>query len=988
VRNDLIKLRFVGLIVLVFLLIVPPGKLICQEYPLREYGVRDGLPQSQANSVFQDSRGFIWILTRNGLSKFDGIEFVNYYRQDGLPSNSAFQLSEDSSGDLWILASEGISKYTGSGFKFYPPSEVPDRSEFFGSIAETGSPGKFYLLSKNRSDVRTRLLLFENGQYRNYSSLYPSLDTLKIVSITFDSAYSDLLIVDSLGSIYGWKNEKLEKLPVPGDMDIIYHRGKILLRNYDTLMELRNRVTIPFQFENSDERAEAVMVQTDSGPRVKYFDGSKSINVRPPIYSSGPYIDSQGTLWLPSDRNLFRLLSTSFTTITDDLIKQSNLWAICADNNLNIFIGSLEGNLFHYDGKNFRERNDYKKLFPEDVAFYKGSRLISNGELWISLNCGVLIWDGNKFSRLKGIPENTQVCIIYEDPDDHSVFLGTEKGVFKTDGTSIKCFPRFNENDLGVIEGIVKDDSGFYWMSGHRGLVKFDGINAEKVKDPVLPEAYTYTIEKDSYGGIWVSSDEGLFCKRKSESNFRHGLPALLNKPANVVKIIDKSHLMVGRGGDICLIDLERYYGEQKDYYRIYDKTDGFPGGDCLDNGIIGWRDGTFLVLTSDGIVRFDPGQLRKNLTPPQTMITGLFYENDSLSWEPVRKNEFYFGTPDGILLGRDQNKIKITYTGISTRNPEKVTYVYKLDGFEKKWSLPSDKREVIFDNLPHGQYTFLLKAINADGVENSDPVAMRFRIKPAIIETNIFIVLAVLFSVIFTILLTRYILKKSQQQREEKQKVSSELIKLQISAVLKELDPHFTFNAISSIGYLIMKSRKEEAYSYLAKLSSLLRTILYDGSTITRPLSEELDFVRNYCELQILRFEERFTYNISMGDNVELHREVPKMAIQIFVENSIKHGFVNRQSGGEIEIVVTREQSFMVIVIRDNGIGRAASMKLNTGGSGYGIKTVKRIFEITNHYNESKATVEIRDLADREAGTGTEVILRIPDDYLFTMGG
>lgn len=190
--------------------------------------------------------------------------------------------------------------------------------------------------------------------------------------------------------------------------------------------------------------------------------------------------------------------------------------------------------------KKFRDRNDYKNLFNGNTAFYKGSRLLSNGEMWLSLNCGVLIWDGKKFRKLEGLPENTQVCIIYEDPDDHSVFLGTDKGLFKTDGKKTECFSQFIESDLGVVEGIVKDDSGFYWMSGHRGLAHFNGVTGEKVKDPVLPEAFTFTIEKDSRGGIWVSSDEGLFCKRKGEKLFRPALPVGLNNPANVVRIMDK----------------------------------------------------------------------------------------------------------------------------------------------------------------------------------------------------------------------------------------------------------------------------------------------------------------------------------------------------------------------------------------------------------------------------------------------------------------
>jgi hypothetical protein len=984
---DSVKHKYCGIAVLVFLLLIVSGKLACQEYPLREYGVRDGLPQSQANAIFQDSRDFIWIITRNGLSRFDGIEFVNYFRQHGLPSNNVLQVSEDRNGDIWVLASEGLSKYTGTGFQFYQARNLAGSVTDFVHMAPTEFPGKFLVVGTNRKYPVNRLYLFDNGTYSDYSSGFAALDTLNFGNIVYDTINSELVILETYLKHYSWKNKKLTRIPTRGFFTQPDYREGIFLRSNDTTLIYSDGRISEFILGRKPGKAEATLITKPEGSRIMYFDGSKIVTVKPPIYPSGPFVDNQGTLWMPSDRNLFRLLSTSFTTISDDLLKQRNLWAICADKNQVIWIGTLEGNLFRYDGTKFRELDEHRKIFTRDVAFFKGSRLLSNGEMWLSLNCGVLIWDGNKFRKLEGIPEDAQVCTIYEDPDDHMVFIGTQHGVFKTDGRKIECFPRFNEADLGVVEGIVKDDSGFYWMSGHRGLVRFDGVNAVDVNDPVLPEAFTFTIEKDSRGGIWVSSDEGLFFKKKGEQFFRHGLPADLNKPANVVKIIDGSHLLAGRGADICIIDLQRFYSDEKDYYRIYDKTDGFPGGDCLDNGIIKYKDGFFLILTSDGIVRLDPGAMSLNTHPPVTRFTGLYYQTDSLSWEPVRANEFYFRSPADIVLSRDQNKVKITFTGISTRNPEKVKYVHMLEGFEKKWSLPSGEREIVYDNLHHGQYRFLLKAENADGVENPEPVVLKFRIQPSFSETRFFAIGLVLFLVIATVLLTRFIIKRNQRIREEKQTVTTELIKMQIGAVLKELDPHFTFNAISSIGYLIMKGERTEAYTYLTRLSSLLRTILYDGSTISRTLYEELDFVKNYCELQKLRFEGKFTYNITIPENADTQREVPKMAIQIFVENSLKHGFESDRKGGIIDIIISQNDHLTEIIVRDNGIGRAASLKMNTPGTGHGIRTVKKIFEIMNHYNTEKATVEIEDLTNDEKPSGTQVVLRIPANYNFTTG-
>jgi sensor histidine kinase YesM len=184
------------------------------------------------------------------------------------------------------------------------------------------------------------------------------------------------------------------------------------------------------------------------------------------------------------------------------------------------------------------------------------------------------------------------------------------------------------------------------------------------------------------------------------------------------------------------------------------------------------------------------------------------------------------------------------------------------------------------------------------------------------------------------------------------------------------------------------MTNNREEAYSYLTMLSAMLRAILSDGSSILKSLSEEIDFISHYCEFQKLRFGERFSYSINIGEDVNLQKEVPKMTIQTFVENAVKHGFQNRKEGGIINILLTHRADYIEIIIKDNGIGRDASVKMQTEGTGYGIKTISRIFEIINQENYQKSSFQIRDLLDGESSLGTEVIIVIPDSYNFRTKG
>jgi ligand-binding sensor domain-containing protein len=138
----------------VFLLIMCQAALdqtaFAQNYIFREYSVLDGLPQSQARGLYQDSRGFLWIITRNGISRFDGYEFINYFRKDGLPTSTINQIFEDNKGNIWALSSKGLSRYNGYRFEHFP-FEFPKHSEPSSYINNSGDTIAILL-----KDLRTK----------------------------------------------------------------------------------------------------------------------------------------------------------------------------------------------------------------------------------------------------------------------------------------------------------------------------------------------------------------------------------------------------------------------------------------------------------------------------------------------------------------------------------------------------------------------------------------------------------------------------------------------------------------------------------------------------------------------------------------------------------------------------------------------------------------------------------------------------------------
>jgi LytS/YehU family sensor histidine kinase len=193
-------------------------------------------------------------------------------------------------------------------------------------------------------------------------------------------------------------------------------------------------------------------------------------------------------------------------------------------------------------------------------------------------------------------------------------------------------------------------------------------------------------------------------------------------------------------------------------------------------------------------------------------------------------------------------------------------------------------------------------------------------------------------------------------------------------------MDPHFTFNAINSIASVIYDQDKDVAYDYFTKISKLIRATLDDADSITRTLDKEIEFVSNYLDIQKFRFSDKFDYNIKSGEYVNRSWKIPKMLIQIYAENAVKHGLIHNSKRGVLTIDLSKKNNFLVIEIVDNGIGRKKAMEIGSKSSGKGQKILQQYYSLFNQNAKSKIAHEIIDLKDADGkAAGTKVIIKVP---------
>jgi two-component sensor histidine kinase len=225
------------------------------------------------------------------------------------------------------------------------------------------------------------------------------------------------------------------------------------------------------------------------------------------------------------------------------------------------------------------------------------------------------------------------------------------------------------------------------------------------------------------------------------------------------------------------------------------------------------------------------------------------------------------------------------------------------------------------------------------------------------------------------------FMLEKVREYRRLKiSDTQRKIYELQLKSFQNQLDPHFTFNAITSLGTLIYTEKKEEAYDYLVRFSSLIRKILESSDKITRTLKEEIEFVENYLDLQKYRFRNQFETRISVAKEIDLNVKVPRMIIETHVENALKHGLLHSDKKGLIEINISKDRQNLVIEITDNGVGREKAAEIKNNSTHLGLKVTEQFYMLINKYNRNKISRRIIDLYDENGmPAGTKVVIRIP---------
>ncbi len=694
-------------------------------------------------------------------------------------------------------------------------------------------------------------------------------------------------------------------------------------------------------------------------------------------------MDREGNLWLGGPHGLTRLFDFSIISYNREDGIVPNTQSVLTDVNDQLVIASFEHGLHVFRDGKFIQYSLTNDPFPlEKVNLYPGSARDSKGILHLMcVPYSVVRWDGRKVIYPDHYPKGGAFS-FFEEPSEQRFYYGIDRGLmiqpFNGHYFIDSIFPGNKKNKIVAIR---KDRKGRMVLGGFQGTSLYSKGKVIHLPTPEMPyNLGANAMANDYNGNIWIGNNDGLWLFdgdhfRKIENPFFHDFIASLY-------MIGTNRLFIGGLRAFGMLDVGEYYARDTVIIHYFDRENGFAGEECQQNAVTADSAGYLWFPGNNSLFRISPEQLIRQPEPPTVYITRV-----SLISQQLIQTNFSDLPISGTTLHfshKDKN-IRFEFSGVYFRAPNQVRYRYRLDGYSTGWSYPTVERHATFTNLTPGRYTFRVEATNESGRWSEKEASINLVIHPAFWQTWWFVLLVFLLFAGALVGTSWLIFKRIRKKKQLEQENARTLAELKFKTLRNQLAPHFIFNALNAIGASMYNHDPKESYGLLHKFSRLIRHTLTTADKTSRSLADELEFVQYYLEIEKFRFNNRITFEIVTSPGTNLETIVPRMILQTFVENAVKHGLMHKGGPGHIRIAAEKTGENLLLTIEDDGIGRAAAAGFSGQSTGKGLEIIREFIRLFNDFNKEKISVTITDLksADGEA-LGTRVKILIPMLYSF----
>lgn len=951
------------------------------------------LPGNDLTNVLIDAGDVIWVGgLSTGLSRFDPASgrFTNYAlaqnlttAEDRLHRNSVQDITADSEDPalLWLAANNGIFRFDKrNGQLQHYPAAVPCRD------VQADTPGTVWVATEGGGIARFNK---KNGQWTwfppqpaEWARRNPAANLIGDISwkserefwvasldqgfgifdintgqYTFFNSQAKLLAGQTGQSVNGLYRDPSGLLWV-----FNYKNGISLLDPANNILDYtplpgdgcqNPRMNEPLDFAWNEARKELYVVSA----------GCRGLYVFEPVARAAP-LELSG-------QSPYRLKYT----VSPPVAGAAAFRCVLIDGQGHIWIGAAPGTKGHSLYRFVPENRRLAPYQPENpIHRYPVNALAQGREhgIWAATTGGGLFYAGEKVEQYLqgGGFDGTRMEItgIYCPPGGDAslrppVWLATrEAGVFRFANGQ---FTRYGyrrgapgglaENNIAAITG---DAAGNIWVgTASQGL---QHLPAGAGPDAVFPR-YTvkdglafnsiHRLAMSPDGKLWISTEKGV-------SSF---------EPAAKT-------------------------------FKTFDESDGLADTYLQHKGLQWCGNGTIFIGQTKGFYSLRPNNIHENTKPPVLAFTGF-----KVFDKPFSTGKDLNFSPE-VRLRHDQNFFTVQFAALNFSQAGRNQYFYRIEGIDPQWVSSGNRAEATYTQVPPGKYVFQLRALNNSGVASENELKLFIVVEPAFYQTWWF---RILLLALFTGAVVQYFrgrLERILQQaaaKNELNRLRAVKAELENKALRAQMNPHFIFNALNTIEALIIEEKPDAASALLQKFSKLVRLVLENSQQSRVSLTLELEALELYLQLEAIRMDHRFRYEIDVDPQLERQRcQIPPLILQPFVENAILHGLRHlRGREGLLKVQIRcvspipdgRNMSipdangrYLHCRIEDNGVGRAkaaeinARMRISEKKQSLGLKLTTERIELLNTPGHRDYRVEISDIAG-ENETGTAVDLYLP---------
>ena len=940
------------------------------QLPVRSYSVADGLPSNTIGSITRDGRGYLWFATREGLSRFDGYDFVNYGRANGLPRNAVLDFLATREGTYWAATTVGIAKFDpnapASGkFKLFAPQDPRARrinvlyQDRQGNVLCGSEYGAFRLRPTDAAgrnwDFEPVSLVLRSGK--------PSTNDRRVISLFEDSRQN--LWIGTMAALYR----------VAPDGPASEYRLKSQLAD-----ELWNQVL--------EDRAGRLWAATGTGLWRMDADGRGDYYPVPVLVPKERMIvtsmleDPQGKLWLATSDGLIKCPHGGESCAGSQVYREANgiaftdLTSLAADCEGSLWLGTNGGGAMRI------ARNGLVTYTPADgLDLHKGSQPTLfrdiNGRTHVAFQSLVYVRRGERFFQVKPrMPNRTNNAWGWHQTilQDHNGewWIPSSFGLFRYPRVPVEALSRtppkavYTTRDglkTNDIFRVWEDGRGGIWVgaigpAGINGLSRWDRTRRRFEPYPAHDQTAVTAFAEDRAGSIWIGYWDGTLVR------YRGGVPSLYQPSDGLagggiqaLRIDHARRLWIASSGGVTRVDVsagdrprfERFGVDQglsssiifcleEDRWgrmylatargldrtnaageiesgkvRHYTQADGLGRGDLRD--ILFDNDGVLWCASAFTISRFQPE--RDAPRPPpvvyirQVRVRGVPRPLSDLGETYIPK----------LLFAPSQNQLQIDFSAMAFAPGNVLRYQYRLDPADREWSEPSAQRTVNYSNVASGTYRFRARLAGDESQGANAPAVLEFQVLAPIWARWWFRALAACAVLVLFFWLHRYRTLRLLELERVRTRIATDL--------------HDDIGSGLSQIAVLTEVARARADGYTADLNAALSDI----SSVARELVESMSDIvwsvnpRRDRSGDLLQRMRRFASDVLSGSNIDFTFRVSAREDKVRIPTEIRREVylifkeaVNnlaRHSGSTRAVItISIEDGRLELRVEDNGNG------------------------------------------------------------------